>query len=70
MKFIKVTTSDGEKAILNVNNVVDIYQVSESETTICFDGQNYMRVNIPFDEFEKQFIDFINDDSKKYMEIQ
>ena len=40
MNFIELTLTDGTKTLININNIIDIHKVTESEQTIFSSLQN------------------------------
>ena len=58
--FIKITDIDGNRRLLNVNYIEEVFELNNEESTIYFafncsnaTAQNNIMVNIPFDELVK-----------------
>lgn len=63
MKFLKVKTSRGEWVLINLHNVSEIQQASETESFVYTRAEDVTRVKAPLDQVQ-QAIEWLNDEPR------
>lgn len=67
MKLIKIKTTEGKTAILNIAKISYWYEINETQTNIWMNSEDYFTVDIPIEEFATRLEDC--DDSRMVWEF-